>query len=69
MSLTEWPVVVVAACLISRDCRRGRRKVEVQPAPRMRKSTEEYLTVIGLLAGCLGDVLKTGVCDYHENIS
>lgn len=34
----SWPVRVVAAWVRLREVKRGRRKVEVQPAPRMRMS-------------------------------
>lgn len=54
------PVVVVAAWLIFEALRRGSRKVDVQPAPRIRRSTLD-----GELAGfgcdCYGDVRASRV--------
>ncbi len=38
---TEWPARVVAAKGVWWDFRRGMRKVEVQPAPRIRRSMGE----------------------------
>lgn len=45
------PVVVVAACVILRDWRRGMRKVEVHPAPRISISTGSgcFISVISLM--------------------
>lgn len=37
--VSSLPVVVVAANVILEDLRRGIRKVDVQPAPRIRRST------------------------------
>ena len=37
----SWPLRVVAANVMEWDCKSGRRKVDVQPAPRMRMSTDE----------------------------
>lgn len=44
------PVVVVAAWVILEDWRRGRRKVEVHPAPRISMSTGSgcFISVISL---------------------
>ena len=43
---TSWPVVVVAAKVMLEDLRRGIRNSDVQPAPRMRRSTGFILRVM-----------------------
>lgn len=48
---TERPFVVVAANLRLRSCASGMRKVPVQPAPRMRRSSSV------IVRGCFGDVV------------
>ena len=42
MRVPSRPVVVVAAWVMCWDLRSGMRKVDVQPAPRMRMSTVDF---------------------------
>lgn len=52
----EWPVRVVAAYVMFCSVRSGMRKVDVQPAPRMRMSTDEEGEVVGGEGGVVGVV-------------
>ena len=53
----SWPLRVVAAYVIEWDWRRGIRKVDVQPAPRMRMSTDEGGEVVGGEGGVVSCVI------------